>query len=97
MKLKEKFNYSSSLISSRPRDSDKQTNEEEVISNFDFLQNEGEDENVNEEDDGDDGGNADDESDDREDEVKERRVGKKTKPGIDGTNFCMRKFLILFS
>lgn len=70
-----------SLISSLPRDSEDTTNEEEAISNFDFLQNEGEDENVNEEDDGDDGGNADDESDDREDEVKERRVVKKAKQG----------------
>ncbi|CAB4022537.1 Hypothetical predicted protein, partial [Paramuricea clavata] len=66
-------------IKSLPRDSEDTTNEEEAISNFDFLQNEGEDENVNEEDDGDDGGNADDESDDREDEVKERRVVKKAK------------------
>ncbi|XP_028398527.1 striatin-like isoform X2 [Dendronephthya gigantea] len=69
-------------IKSRPRDAEKTTSEDEAISNFDFLQNEGEDENVNENDadDADDGGNADDESDDRDDDVKERtRVVKKIK------------------
>lgn len=70
--------FSKVFAYSRPRDSEKTTNEE---ANFDFLQNEGEDENANEEDDADDGGNADDESDDRDDEVKERRVLKKQKQG----------------
>ena len=70
-----------SLFFSHPQDSEKTSNEEEAIANFDFLQNEGDEENVNEEDDGDDGGNADDESDDREDDMEERRVGKKVKPG----------------
>lgn len=67
------------FVCSHPRDSEETTNEEEA--NFDFLQNEGEDENVNEEDDADDGGNADDESDDRDDDRKERRVLKKPKQG----------------
>ena len=53
-------------------------NEEDVMSNFDFLQNEDEEE-VNLEDDG---GNADDESDDRDDEILERRVNRKNKQGM---------------
>ena len=51
--------------------------EEDVMSNFDFLQNEEVDE-VNLEDDG---GNADDESDDRDDDIMERRTAKKAKQG----------------
>ena len=66
-----------------------ESNEEEVLLKFDFLQNEGEEE-VNEVvDDGDDGGNADDESDDRDDDMKEHRAVKKTKQGlrIDSVKF----------
>jgi hypothetical protein len=66
------------------------------MANFDFLQNEADDENVNEEDDGDDGGNADDESDDRDDDVKERRVVKKAKPGIVNILKCVNPQFIFF-
>lgn len=80
------FNCFHLLFSSRPRDVEKTTSEDEAISNFDFLQNEGEDENdggnADEADEADDGGNADDESDDRDDDVNERtRVVKKIKQG----------------
>ena len=65
------------------QDPNKESNEEDVMSNFDFLQNEGEEEEATKDDDGDDGGNADDESDDHDDDIKERRTGKKTKQGLN--------------
>lgn len=74
------------VVVKRTPDQVPESNEEEVLLKFDFLQNEGEEE-VNEVvDDGDDGGNADDESDDRDDDMKEHRAVKKTKQdGLDET------------
>ena len=77
------------------QDPTKESNEEDVMSNFDFLQNEGEEEEATKDDDGDDGGNADDESDDHDDDIKERRTGKKTKPGLN-LGFSKSNFVKLY-